>query len=139
MQDPNAIDLLVQQINEAVTAQIDCTQCGNCCKTLMINISETEANTIAKHLDSTRTDFDDQYIEKGSNGMMIMNKMPCHFLNENQCTVYENRFSGCREFPALHLPNFTGRLFTTFMHYERCPIIFNVTEQLKKELSYIKE
>ncbi len=105
----------------------------------MINISETEANTIAKHLDSTRTDFDDQYIEKGSNGMMIMNKMPCHFLNENQCTVYENRFSGCREFPALHLPNFTGRLFTTFMHYERCPIIFNVTEQLKKELSYIKE
>jgi len=139
MQDPNTIDRLVQEINEVITEQIDCTQCGNCCKTLMINISETEANALALHLIRSRSDFDEQFVEKGSNGMMIMNKMPCHFLNENKCTVYDHRFSGCREFPALHLPNFTERLFTTFMHYERCPIIFNVVEQLKKELSFEKD
>jgi len=69
--------------------------------------------------------------------MMIMNKMPCHFLKENKCTVYEQRFSGCKEFPALHLPDFTERLFTTFMHFERCPIIFNVVEQLKLQLNFI--
>jgi len=139
MQDPNTIDRLVQEINEVITEQIDCTQCGNCCKTLMINISEKEANAVALHLVRNRPDFDEQYVEKGINGMMIMNKMPCHFLNENKCTVYDHRFSGCREFPAMHLPNFTERLFTTFMHYERCPIIFNVVEQLKKELSFEKD
>jgi len=137
MQDPNAIDNLVHQINETVTAQIDCTQCGNCCKTLMINISAIEAKTVAAHLQITLTDFEEQYVEKGSNGMMIMNKMPCHFLKENKCTVYEQRFSGCKEFPALHLPDFTERLFTTFMHFERCPIIFNVVEQLKLQLNFI--
>ncbi len=104
----------------------------------MINISETEANAVSDHLQTTRIEFDDQYVEKGSSGMMIMNKMPCHFLNENKCRIYEHRFSGCKEFPALHLPNFTERLFTTFMHYERCPIIFNVVEELKKELSFMK-
>lgn len=102
----------------------------------MINISNEEADTIADHLHQTRKYFDEQYVEKGSNGMMIMNKMPCHFLKENKCTVYENRFSGCREFPNMHLPNFKERLFTIFMHYDRCPIIFNVVEELKIKLSF---
>lgn len=102
----------------------------------MINVTDGEANTIAGYLHQTRKKFDEQYVEKGVNGMMIMNKMPCHFLNENKCTVYENRFSGCREFPAMHLPDFQERLFTTFMHYDRCPIIFNVVEQLKNQLAF---
>lgn len=102
----------------------------------MINITGEEADKLSGHLQLTRNNFDEQYVEKGSNGMMIMNKMPCHFLNNNKCTIYENRFSGCREFPAMHLPDFKERLFTTFMHYDRCPIIFNVIEQLKSQLNF---
>ncbi|OIQ97361.1 flagellin N-methylase [mine drainage metagenome] len=134
--DSKAVDDMVHQLNETISALIDCTNCGNCCKTLMINVTDGEANTIAGYLHQTRKKFDEQYVEKGVNGMMIMNKMPCHFLNENKCTVYENRFSGCREFPAMHLPDFQERLFTTFMHYDRCPIIFNVVEQLKNQLAF---
>jgi hypothetical protein len=135
-QDSKQIDNLVQEINKNITALIDCTQCGNCCKTLMINISEEEANVLSDHLQQNRQAFDSKYVEKGSNGMMIMNQMPCHFLAENKCTVYEHRFAGCREFPAMHLPHFTNRLFTTFMHYDRCPIIFNVIENLKTQLNF---
>ncbi|MFY7838983.1 MAG: YkgJ family cysteine cluster protein [Lacibacter sp.] len=62
---------------------------------------------------------------------MILNKIPCHFLADNKCSIYEVRFAGCREFPALHLPQFNRRLFTVMMHYDRCPIIFNVMEELK--------
>ncbi len=102
----------------------------------MINITDEEADKIAVHLNQTRKIFAEQYVEKGNNGMMIMNKMPCHFLVENKCTVYENRFRGCSEFPAMHLPNFIERLFTTFMHYDRCPIIFNVVEKLKIKLKF---
>jgi hypothetical protein len=50
--------------------------------------------------------------------------------------VYEDRFAGCREFPALHLPFFTKRLFTVMMHYSRCPIIFNVVEKLKMKTGF---
>ena len=64
-----------------------------------------------------------------------MNKIPCHFLHENKCTVYEARPTECREFPGLHKPGFIKRSFATFMHYGRCPIIFNVIEALKKELN----
>jgi hypothetical protein len=67
---------------------------------------------------------------------MIMNSIPCGFLSENKCTVYEKRFDECREFPHLHKDNFKGRLFGTLIHYAMCPIIFNVVEELKKATGF---
>lgn len=130
------IDEAVARLDASVSPKINCTDCGNCCKSLMVLISDDEADHLSEHLGQPRAAFDSAYLEKGSNGLMIMNRMPCHFLSDNKCTVYEHRFEGCKEFPALHLPHFKRRLFTTFMHYERCPIIFNVVEQLKDEIGF---
>ncbi|MBS1626995.1 MAG: YkgJ family cysteine cluster protein [Bacteroidetes bacterium] len=134
-QNAETIDKIVHQLNKKISTQIDCTTCGNCCKTLMINVTDEEANNLANKLNQPRKIFDENYLEK-STQLMVINKMPCHFLHNNICTVYENRFAGCKEFPALHLPNFIKRLFTVFMHYERCPIIFNVVEALKQEIYF---
>lgn len=125
------VDKEVQRLDQIIQPQIDCTSCGNCCKSLMVNITNEEADRASAHLHMTRETFDATFVEKGSHELMIMNKMPCHFLANNACTIYDVRFAGCREFPALHLPQFTGRLFSVMMHYERCPIIFNVMEELK--------
>jgi Fe-S-cluster containining protein len=130
------LDEAVFSLSEAISPQIDCTSCGNCCKSLMVNIDEQEANHLADHLGQTRAAFDEAYISKGESGRMVMNAIPCHFLVENSCSVYEHRFAGCREFPAFHVPDFNKRLFTTFMHYDRCPIIFNVIENLKVTLAF---
>lgn len=133
------IDKKVSQLNATITPKIDCTLCGNCCKSLMITVTNAEADLLSDHLHLSRDTFDSQFLEKGIHNRMIINQIPCHFLHENKCRVYEHRFEGCKEFPGLHLPNFKNRLFTTFMHYERCPIIFNVVEQLKDELSFEKD
>jgi Fe-S-cluster containining protein len=130
------IDTAVFELNNIIEPQIDCTICGNCCKTLMINVEEDEANNAAKHLSISREKFDEQFIEKSLSGKMLISKMPCHFLAENKCTIYESRFAGCKEFPALHLPQIQKRLFTVFMHYNRCPIIYNVVEQLKVRVGF---
>ena len=137
--DGGQIDSKVLELNHAITPKIDCTQCGNCCKSLMITVSVEEANVLSTALNQTRENFDEQYLEKGSNGLMLINTIPCTFLSDNKCTVYQNRFAGCREFPAMHLPNFKQRLFTSFMHYNRCPIIFNVIEQLKDALVFERD
>jgi len=130
-QDTADIDKLVFRLNETVSSQIDCTACGNCCKSLLINVTEAEADRLSKQLGQSRAVFDETYLEKSTHAMVI-NQIPCHFLNDNKCTVYEHRFAGCSEFPALHIPQFNKRLFTVFMHYHRCPIIYNVVEALKK-------
>jgi hypothetical protein len=130
------IDDAVYELDLKISPQIDCTQCGSCCKTLMINVEEQEANIAAQSLSMSRKTFDEKYIEKSLGGKMVISKIPCHFLQDNKCNIYLNRFAGCKEFPALHLPHIQKRLFTIFMHYGRCPIIFNVMENLKVAVGF---
>jgi Fe-S-cluster containining protein len=134
--DSLSLDKTVFELSEAISSKIECTQCGNCCKSLMVNIDETEANNLSAHLGQTRAEFDEKYLDKGESGRMVVNAIPCHFLVGNSCSVYEHRFAGCKEFPAFHVPDFNKRLFTTYMHYDRCPIIFNVIETLKTETGF---
>jgi len=134
--DSQELDKAVFDLSETISPKINCTDCGNCCKSLMVNIDEEEATNLAQHLGKSREDFDEAYISKGESGRMVINSIPCHFLVEKSCSVYEHRFAGCREFPAFHVPDFNKRLFTTYMHYDRCPIIFNVMENLKLNLQF---
>ena len=133
------IDEAVYELELKISPQIDCTNCGNCCKTLMINVDEREANIAAHHLEISRIEFDKKFIEKSLGGKMVISKIPCHFLEDKKCSIYLSRFAGCKEFPALHLPQIQKRLFTIFMHYGRCPIIFNVIEQLKEKVGFVLE
>jgi Fe-S-cluster containining protein len=128
----------VHRLNETVTEQIDCTQCGACCKMLMINVEPAEAESVSAHLGISTTEFKEKYIEESLQGQMIMSSIPCHFLKDKTCTVYPNRFSECREFPHLDRKNFKDRLFGTLIHYAICPIIFNVVEELKIETGFKK-
>jgi hypothetical protein len=128
----------VGEIYPPINEQIDCTQCGACCKQLMVNITASDADRMSAHLKMTGPQFKSTYVEEGSSGMMIMNTIPCHFLADNKCTAYEARFTECREFPDLHRPNFKSRLFATLIHYAMCPIIYNVVEELKEETGFEK-
>ncbi len=136
-QDTADIDRLVQELDAAITPQIDCTSCGNCCRSLMINVTAEEVTSLAAHLQRTEEDVKEQYIETGSgSGQMVINTIPCHFLDGSRCSIYEQRFAECREFPGLHQPNFTGRLFAMLMHYGRCLIIYNVLEEMKERMAF---
>lgn len=137
--DSEQLDQMVFSLSETIAPQISCTSCGNCCKSLMVNIDEQEALNLSQHLGLTTQQFEDNYISKGESGRMVINSIPCHFLEGNRCSVYEYRFAGCKEFPAFHVPNFNKRLFTTYMHYDKCPIIFNVLETLKITLGFEME
>ena len=102
----------------------------------MINVTSEEAERLAIHLEMTVPDLKSKYIEESLQGKMIMNTIPCHFLCGTKCTIYEERFTECRDFPHLYKDNFTDRLFGTLMYYAMCPIIFNVVEELKVEIGF---
>lgn len=132
-----AVDERVHALNEKITSQIDCTKCGNCCRSLMINVDKEDASRLSDHLQLSEAVFLEKYVEVSASGSLaIMNTIPCHFLEDNKCQVYTARPKECREFPGLHQAGFVKRSFTYFMHYGRCPIIFHVIEELKKELKF---
>lgn len=136
--DNAALDAQVHKVYERVNAGIDCTQCGNCCKTLVINVAQDEVAPLAQHLGLTETETKEKYIEESMAGHFFINIIPCHFLSDNKCTIYPARFTECRDFPHLHKPGFKARLAGTLMHYGRCPIIYNVVEEMKVLTGFIE-
>jgi uncharacterized protein len=137
LQDADLIDAIVLTLNDEIAPQIDCTQCGNCCKSLMINVTENEATNVAAALQQPIETFKANYIEESLQGKLIINMVPCVFLNQNKCTIYQNRFNECREFPHLHKPQFVKRLFGILYSYQICPITFNVIESLKAKVNFM--
>jgi uncharacterized protein len=134
--DNGQVDDMVYSLNNSIAPQIDCTQCGNCCKSLMISIAPHEETFFSKYFNLPQTKATDKYLSKGISGGTIMSNMPCIFLADNKCTVYENRFTDCREFPHLHKPNFSSRFFGMIFYYGKCPIVFNVVEALKTKMHF---
>ncbi len=62
--DSEALDQEIFRLEKIVTPQINCTDCGNCCKSLMVNINEEEADRASIFLNQSREEFDDLYIKK---------------------------------------------------------------------------
>jgi len=136
--DNESLDSLAHQVNDKISAAIDCTVCGNCCRSLVINVTASEVVLLSEHLQLTQADTKEKFIEESQQGNCYINTIPCHFLSNNKCTIYEARFTECRDFPHLHKPGFKDRLSGTLMHYGRCPIIYNVIEKMKVQLGFFE-
>lgn len=119
-QNSNNIDALVHKINDAISAQIDCVECGYCCQNMRpIASDEVLLNFV-----------DPENLEKYKYAMSFA----CKHLDGKKCTIYKDRFEECKMFPYLYRNDFISRLAGVFRNYEFCPIVFNVVEQLKREL-----
>ncbi len=135
-QDPDKIDETVQRINIEISSQIDCTTCGNCCMKLKPFITEQDIKILSQRLNLSQQQVMDDYIEIDEGNQYFKN-LPCSFLKEKKCTVYNGRPEDCRSFPHLHKEMFISRLWGVIENYSICPIVFNVFERLKTELNYI--
>jgi Fe-S-cluster containining protein len=131
------LDEMVMELNHQLTPLIDCTACGNSCRSLMINVSSEEAQHLADSLQKSLAETKTLYLEESMGGQLVMNTIPCHFLENSRCTIYANRFDGCRAFPYLDQPGFHQRIFGILMHYDRCPIIYNMIEYLKVDTTFV--
>ncbi|KUK77401.1 MAG: Uncharacterized protein XD92_0816 [Proteiniphilum acetatigenes] len=130
------IDLIVHRINEEVTSRIDCTECANCCKEIYMSMDEPDIADFADGLNISAEQLVARYLvknEQDSSKMKIAD-LPCPFLKNNLCINYNHRPKECRSYPHLHKNDFIFRLIGIISNYGRCPIVFNVYEQLKKEL-----
>ncbi len=127
------IDAAVHSLNEKVSAAVDCTQCGNCCKNMNAAMDENEMERLASCLSKSKQEFSKNYCTHDEiENVYFIQSLPCVFLTDNKCTVYAQRPASCAEFPHLNRPNFIFRTKATAGNYKYCPIVFNVVERLKE-------
>ena len=130
------LDKIVHKINNEVTSQIDCTKCANCCKVFYPVLDEDDVVKFSSTLNNSIYEFKSDYLvfSEDEEDKYNFNSVPCPFLKDNKCSNYINRPKDCESFPHLHKEHFWTRLMGVVEYYSICPIVFNVYEQLKKEL-----
>ncbi len=136
-QNSDKIDNLVHKLNHEISDRIDCAYCGNCCVKLKPCITDKDLYRLSQRLDITPEQIMNNYIETGE-GEQYFKNLPCSFLKEKKCTIYNDRPEDCKSFPHLHKKDLTTRLLGAIENYSICPIVFNVFEGLKSKLNYIK-
>jgi len=130
-----ALDSMVCELNDIVSAEIDCTLCANCCKKVSPVFQEADIQKLSKKLKLSKQEFQKRFLKKDLDGDLVFNGLPCPFLKNNMCTQYLHRPENCKSYPHLHKKDFVFRLIGVLENYEICPIVFNVYELLKEKLT----
>lgn len=130
------LDAIVHEIYDEVSAQIDCTQCANCCKVTRPVLTQQDVTRFANGLAIAPPIFLETHLIPHDErpGKFKFNAQPCPFLADDLCTNYAARPHVCSSFPHLHKKDFRSRLWNVVFNYELCPIVYHVYEQLKREL-----
>jgi Fe-S-cluster containining protein len=134
--DDEGLMTVVHDLADRISAQIDCTQCANCCRETTTPLDEKETERLAAALGLTVPDLQANYLqfEKDYGGYWYL-PAPCPMLEGNLCRVYRARPDSCREYPHLH-NDFRAASISRINNTFICPIVFNVVQQMKVALRW---
>jgi len=121
-------------------SQIDCQDCGECCRVGEVEITERDVAKLGRFLGMTEKQFMEKHTALDENGLAILRRVPsadgvlgCEFLSGNECTVYEARPANCERFP--HVVRGAGSIQSRMWEFvdraTYCPIVYNWMEKIK--------
>ncbi len=101
--DIEELDTVVHKHYEAVSSQIDCCACGNCCREVLPALLASDLSRLASGLNVSEAEVIDRFLVPGEERRTFtFNNKPCPLLSGNRCTAYVHRPDDCRSFPHLH-------------------------------------
>jgi uncharacterized protein len=133
-------DRRLRRLGEEIEAQIDCTQCANCCRVAEAGITERDVEKVSKFIGVTREEFLADYTQRNQTKELILKRTEagCVFLRDNLCSIYEGRPRTCANYP--HLVRGDGSIQSRMWQFvDRagyCPIVYNWMETVKDEMGF---
>lgn len=130
------IDRLFLEAHEAVFAEIDCRECGNCCISLGPKVNNRDIERIGKFINMRAGKVRNTYLVMDEDNEFIFQSMPCPFLKEgNFCSVYEARPKACSEYPHTDMPNMQKKLHVTLKNSLICPAVYRILERIRPKVT----
>jgi uncharacterized protein len=133
-------DRRLRRFGEEIEAQIDCTQCANCCRVTEVGINQRDIEKLAKFIGVTEREFDQQFTTRDAAGAKILqrNESGCVFLEGNLCSVYEARPQNCANFPHVvrGAGSIASRMWEFLDRVGYCPIVYNWMEKVKEDIGF---
>ena len=100
--DQGNLDSMVQKLVKQYSDSIDCTTCGNCCRSIQPILKKKDISVLSKSLSTPQDQFKKDYVQKDKDGDDVFNQLPCPFLIGNKCSQYDSRPADCKSFPHIH-------------------------------------
>lgn len=127
------LNALADDLHEEVFEEIDCLDCGNCCKSIPPIVNEMDVKRAAKFLGMKPTDFKEQYVRIDDDQDMVIGSSPCPFLeSDNKCFIYDGRPRACQEYPHTDNYEFLKHTRIHLPNSEYCPAVFHILERMRK-------
>jgi len=127
------VDQAFQNLHEEVFSEVNCLDCGNCCKSLGPKLNSADIRRISNVLRIKASEFEQKYLRMDEDDDYVFKIMPCAFLAEdNTCIIYEDRPRACREYPHTDQRKMHKVLDITLKNISVCPAVFEIVERLKK-------
>jgi hypothetical protein len=134
-------DRILRRIAEGIEDQIDCLDCGNCCRVATAKVTGRDVERLARYLGVKPARAMAEYVVKSEEEGLILardQKTGCVFLSGNECTVYDARPEGCQKFP--HVVRGNGSIVSRMWEFiDRacyCPIVYNALEAYRVEAAF---
>lgn len=136
----DTVDEIASKVSEQVTKEIDCLDCGNCCRTSVTDFTKGDIKRAAKHLGMTPKGFIKDYLMQDVDGTYITMSAPCPMLNsDNTCKIYEVRPAVCESYPHTHRSSFKNRVHAHKANLSMCPITFHTVKRMEVALDKLSE
>jgi uncharacterized protein len=128
------VDSRAKEAHEHFFSRIDCTKCANCCKTMEPDFTKADVKRIADFKNVKPQALIDQYLKIGDENpnAFVSKTLPCTFLEDNKCSIYEVRPTDCKDYPNTQKKHFTSRSYSHAANTVTCPAVYHIVENMKE-------
>ena len=131
---PKNLDKVARELHDEAFENINCLDCGNCCKTISPFLIDKDIQRIAAHMKMKPSVFVGKYLYLDKDNDYVFKETPCPFLMpDNYCSIYEYRPRACREYPHTDRKRIVQILDLTLKNTHTCPAVFEVVKGLGEE------
>ena len=141
VRDHHGSDHLFRSIAVEVESEIDCRECGACCRETYVDVTPAEIAGISELLGTSVENAIHQYTMADPTDHHVILRHTggaCTFLDGNLCLIYEARPAPCRHFPHIDSTSRTlgSRMESVTRRTGYCPIVYHTLERYKHRLGY---
>lgn len=133
---PSDLDGKIHSLHHKYMEEIDCLECGNCCKSISPAVKDSDISRLSKFLKIKPSEIAQTYFLLDEEGDYVFKTQPCPFIGEdNYCSVYSARPRACREYPHTDRVKIHQILNITLKNISVCPIVYEIVRELKEDIS----
>lgn len=127
------LDREINALHDRAFEEIDCLQCGNCCRCLGPRFQEKDIKKLAKRFKMRPVAFEKKYLTVDEDEDWVFKEMPCPFIaDDNYCLYYEDRPKACMDYPYTQKTRLRTFLKPTLENSLTCPAVYLIFKWLKE-------